>query len=147
MGVLLMAFLGSGACGYKDSAQPGDAGAARATGATGAKAVTVLLVGLSHPPVDRVASQIEQLVRAYGGRVQVRRVDIESKEGEELTDEKDLTGHVPLAVFVEGGAKGGGREARFVGFPKGHGPIPAADGEWMLEDLLTAVDGRLAPPG
>jgi hypothetical protein len=139
--LLVTALWGFGACGAKDSAQPGDAGAA------GANAVTVLVVGLSHPPVERVASQIEQLVRAYGGRVQLRRVDIESKEGEELTDEKDLTGHVPLAVFVEGGTKDGGREARFVGFPKGQGPVRAAEGEWMLEDLRTAVDGRLAPTG
>ena len=103
------------------------------------------MVGLQHPPVQRVESDIEGTLMQYGERVRLRRVDIESGPGADLAEENGLTGHVPLAVFVTGGRQpAGNRESRFVGFPKGAGPIPAAEGEWTLDDLRSAVAERVA---
>ncbi len=106
--------------------------------------VDVVMVGLQHPPVQRVESDIEGTLMHYGQRVRLRRVDIESEAGAELAEDKGLTGHVPLAVFVVGGGQAtGSRETRFLGFPKGRAPIPAAEGEWTLDDLRSAVAERV----
>lgn len=106
--------------------------------------VEVVMVGLQHPPVQRVESDIEGTLMHYGARVRLRRVDIESEAGADLAEDKGLTGHVPLAVFVVGGRQPtGSRETRFVGFPRGRAPIPAAEGEWTLDDLRSAVAERV----
>lgn len=107
----------------------------------------MVVVALEHPPVQAVLKDVDPLLAAYGDRVSVRRVDAESEQGQELAEDKGVTGHVALAIFVEGPAQQGGDpdEERFVGFPRDRAPIPSAQGDWALDDLRAALDQQVGP--
>ncbi len=127
------------ACSDKDDG--GGAGA----GSTSEKDLEVVVLALDHPPVRTVMGDVDRTLAEFGSRVKVRHLDFESKEGEDFADDKGLTGHVPVAIFVDGSTKAtvNGRAVSFVGFPKGRGPLPAAEGDWTLEELRLALSQRV----
>lgn len=138
----------AGCSGRSGGADQSDDNRARPSGEVGGRAVNVVVVALEHPPVQAVLKDVDPLLAAYGDRVSVRRVDAESEKGQALAEDKGVTGHVALAIFVEGPAQRGADpdEARFVGFPRDRAPIPSAQGEWVLNDLRAALDQRVGPP-
>ena len=121
-----------------------DAGAGQGD-AGGTKATEVVVLALNHPPVRTVMSDVDGALAEFGTRVKVRHLGFESKEGADFADDKGLTGHVPIAIFVDGSSKAtvNGRAVSFVGFPKGRGPMPAAEGDWTLEELRSALSQRV----
>ncbi|MGW3645666.1 hypothetical protein [Streptomyces sp. NPDC000878] len=97
--------------------------------------VDVDLVYLNHPPVQPVLKDIEQVLADYKGKVSVSRYDADTPEGKDFTDEHDLTGHVAIAVLIDG-------KVSFKGFPTGEAPIKSAEGDWEIEDLDDALRQR-----
>jgi len=97
--------------------------------------VDVDLVYLNHPPVQPVLKDIDQVLADYEGKVSVSRYDADTPEGKEFTDEHDLTGHVAIAVLIDG-------KVSFKGFPTGEAPIKSAEGDWEIEDLDAALRQR-----
>lgn len=124
----------------------GDGGAGAKTGDD--RGVPVVIVALDHPPVRQVMDEVDRTVAEFGDRVRVRRLDFESDEGQEFAEDRGVTGHVPLAIFIDAsnGARVNGRAVRFVGFPRGQAPVPVAEGDWTLEDLRGALAQRAGEP-
>lgn len=119
-----------------DGGEGGDAGA-----------LPVVVVALDHPPVQAVMGDVERVLGEFGARLRVRRLDAESEQGRDFAEDNGVTGHVAMAIFVDGSpeARVDGRTVRFVGFPHGRGPVPVAEGEWTLDELRAALAERVAP--
>lgn len=118
------------------------AAAGAATPASAAGAVQVEIGYLSHPPVRGVLDQVDKLLASYGPRVSVARYDFETAEGADFTRAKNLTGHTPLAIFINGSMQFTvrDRQVSFYSFPSGDGTHAASGGEWTLDDLKQVLD-------
>ncbi|WP_406864445.1 hypothetical protein ABZO31_29965 [Streptomyces sp. HUAS MG47] len=90
------------------------------------------LVYLNHPPMQPVLKDIDAVLDDYEGRISVTRHEADSTEGAEFAEEHGLTGHVSIAVLIDG-------KLRFQGFPAGRAPIKSAEGDWRIEDLDAAL--------
>lgn len=119
----LAAMLVLSACGGSTSPAPG--------------AATVDIVFLNHPPVRGVLAQVDSVLAAYGDRVRVTRYDLDTAEGAAFAEQRGLTGHTPLAIFVNGSLSFdvGGRRVTFESFPQGAGTGMVPDGAWTTADL------------
>jgi hypothetical protein len=97
--------------------------------------VDVDLVYLNHPPVQPVLKDIEKVLAGYKEKVSVTRYDADTSEGKKFADKHSLTGHVAIAVLIDG-------RVSFKGFPTGEAPIKSAEGDWEIEDLDAALQQR-----
>ncbi|MDQ3574313.1 MAG: hypothetical protein M3404_05225 [Actinomycetota bacterium] len=137
-----LAVLALGACGGGE-----DSG-----GPMGEKRVdqdlAVVVVALDHPPVRQIMGEVDGTIAQFGDRVRVRHLDFESEQGQGFAEDKGVTGHVPLAIFLDGSPEAtvNGRTARFVGFPRGRAPVPVAQGDWTLDELRGALAQRAGEP-
>ncbi|MFF6785545.1 hypothetical protein [Streptomyces sp. NPDC012510] len=121
----LSAVLAAAGCGGEDKGKADKSAAG----------VDVDLVYLNHPPVQPVLKDIEEVLAGYEGKVSVSRYDADTPAGKEFTDEHDLTGHVAIAVVIDG-------KVSFKGFPAGEAPVKSAEGDWEIEDLDAALRQR-----
>lgn len=99
--------------------------------------VTVDILFLNHPPVRDVLTQVDPVLAAYGDKVSVTRYDSDTPEGAAFAKQKGLTGHVPLAIFINGSQTFdvNGRKVTFESFPQGAGTGMVPDGVWTVADL------------
>lgn len=99
--------------------------------------VTVEIIYLNHPPVRNVLAEVDQLLATYGERVSVGRYEFDTAEGAALAEARGITGHTPLAIFVNGSLEFTveGRPVKFYSFPQGQGTGVVPDGAWSLADL------------
>lgn len=99
--------------------------------------VAVDIVFLNHPPVRDVLTQVDPVLAAYGAKVSVTRYDFDTPEGAAFAEKKGLTGHSPLAIFVNGAQTFDvdGRTVTFESFPQGAGTGVVPDGAWTVADL------------
>jgi FtsH-like protein len=111
-------------------------------------AATVDVIYMNHPPVRPVVSEIDQLLATYGDRLSVTHYEFNQPDGQAFARAKGLTGHTPMAIFVNGSMEStaGGHTVRYYRFPKGRGPGMMPDGDWTLEDLRLALDAVAAVP-
>jgi hypothetical protein len=110
----------------------GCSGEEKATTGTPPAGGVVDLVYLNHGPVQPVLADIEEVLATYAGKVSVSRHDAGTAEGEDFAKDHGLTGHVALAVLIDG-------QVRFQGFPAGRSPVKEAEGNWTIEDLDRAL--------
>ena len=133
---LLLALL-LAACGSNSAAEPKNPGPKPGT-------VTVEIVYLNHPPLRPVLQDVEKLLATYGGRVSGAWYDFDTPRGADFAKAKGLTGHTPLAIFVNGSMdfKVDGRAVKFYSFPQGQdmGLGMVADGDWTIQDLKRVLD-------
>ena len=131
--IILLAGCGQGA----SVGGSGVAGAAE--GKPGVVAVDVLY--LNHPPVTPILADIDKVVAGYGDRVKVTRYDDETPQGQDLAKARNVTGHVPLVIFINGSmeVKVDGRQVKFYSFPQGRSTFMAASGSWTMGDLDAAL--------
>jgi hypothetical protein len=120
----------------------GCSGARAVTGGTAA-VVTVDIAYLDHPPVMAVLDQVNRVLAKYGDRLKVSRYDLDTPAGDTFAKAKRLTGHVPLAIFINGSMDVtlNGHRVRFYSFPQGEGTGMVAEGAWTI-DALDAVLGQ-----
>jgi hypothetical protein len=125
------------ACGTTSVATPAPRAVAARPGA-----VTVEVAYLNHPPLRPVLSEVDKLLANYGDRVSVTRYDFDTPEGEAFAKAKELTGHTPLAIFVNGSMQFtlNGRTVKFYSFPQGQGTGMVPDGGWTIQDLQQVLD-------
>jgi hypothetical protein len=104
--------------------------------------VLVELAYLNHGPVRPILAEIDALLLEYDGKVVAQRYDFGTPEGEAFAMERDLTGHTPIAVFVDGKMEFdlNGRTVKFYSFPQGQGTGVVPDGAWTLDDLRAVLD-------
>jgi hypothetical protein len=98
---------------------------------------TVEIVFLNHPPVRPVLDQVDALLKPYGAKVKVTRYDFDTPDGAAFAQKMGLTGHDPLAIFVNGSQSFNldGRTVTFNSFPQGGGTGMVPDGAWTVTDL------------
>lgn len=99
--------------------------------------VTVEIIYLNHPPLRPILQQIDAVLKPYGDAVKVTRYDFDTPEGAAFAQKKGLTGHDPLAIFVNGAQSFNldGRTVKFDSFPQGSGTGAVPDGAWTLADF------------
>ncbi len=116
------------------------AGARAVTGSTPG-VVTVDIAYLEHAPVLAVLDQVNRVLAKYGNRLKVSRYDLDTPAGEAFAKSRRLTGHVPLAIFINGSMDVvlNGHRVRFYSFPQGEGTGMVAEGAWTLEALDAAL--------
>ena len=103
--------------------------------------VTVDILFLNHPPVREVLTQVDAVLAVYGDKGSVTRYDFDTPEGAAFAKQKGLTGHVPLAIFVNGSQTFdvNGRKVTFESFPQGAGTGMVPDGAWAVADLESVL--------
>jgi len=116
------------------------------TGALSAGAVGITpkveIAFLNHAPVLTALKDVDKLLASYGEKVTVTRYDLETSQGAAFAKSKGLTGHVPLAIFIDGAMeiKLPDRTVKFYSFPQGKGTFMVASGSWTVEDLRQILD-------
>jgi len=108
---------------------------------------TVDILNLNHPPVLPVLDQVAALLEPYGDKVKVTRYDFDTDEGAAFAKKVGITGHDPLAIFVNGSQTFNfdSRIVTFNRFPQGAGTGMVPDGAWTIDDLdavLKIVTGQ-----
>jgi len=109
-------------------------------------AVLVEIAYLNHGPVRPILSDIDVLLADYGGKVVVERYDFGTPEGQTFAEERGLSDHTPIAIFVNGQTEFDldGRPVEFYSFPQGQGTGVVPDGAWTLDDLRAILDRATA---
>jgi len=102
---------------------------------------------LNHPPVLPVLDQVASVLEPYGDKVKVTRYDFDTPEGAAFAKKVGITGHDPLAIFVNGSQTFNldNRVVTFNSFPQGAGTGMVPDGAWSIDDLdavLKIVTGQ-----
>ncbi len=105
-------------------------------------AVLVEIAYLGHGPVRPILAEFDALVAEYGDSVAVLHYDFGTPEGEAFAEERDLTDHTPIAIFVNGEMEVelDGRAVKFYSFPQGQGTDVVPDGVWTMADLQAVLD-------
>jgi hypothetical protein len=108
-------------------------------------AITVEIVFLDHPPVRDVLTQVDPVLAAYGDKVSVTRYDFDTPEGAAFAKKKGLSGHIPLAIFVNGSQTFdvNGRKVTFENFPQGAGTGVVPEGAWTVADLDSVLQSTV----
>lgn len=88
-----------------------------------------------------VLDQVNRILAKYGGRLKVSRYDLDTPAGDTFAKSKRLTGHTPLAIFINGSTDLtlNGHRVRFYSFPQGEGTGMVAEGAWTLDALDAAL--------
>lgn len=107
--------------------------------------VTVDIVYLNHAPVLAILEEVDAALKPYGDRVKVTRYDFDTPEGAEFAKKMGITGHDPLAIFLNGSQSFNldGRTVTFNSFPQGGGTGMVAEGAWTVADLDTVLKSIL----
>ena len=102
---------------------------------------TVDIIYLNHPPVLPILQEIDAVLNPYGDKVKVTRYDFDTTEGAAFAKKMGITGHDPLAIFVNGSQSFDldGRTVTFNSFPQGVGTGMVPDGAWTVADLATVL--------
>jgi hypothetical protein len=118
-------------------------GSATGTGPAGAPKVEIAF--LNHAPVLWALKGVDKLLATYGDRITVIRYDLETDQGAAFAKSKRLTGHVPIAIFVNGAMEITlkDRRVKLYSFPQGTGTSMIASGSWTVGDLRQAIDQAL----
>jgi hypothetical protein len=109
-------------------------------------AVLVEIAYLNHSPVRTILTEIDALLVDYESKAIVARYDFGTPEGEAFAEERGLTVHTPIAIYVNGQMEFslGGRTVKFYSFPQGLGTGVVPDGAWVLDDLQAVLDMTIA---
>lgn len=104
--------------------------------------ITVEVIYLNHGPVRNVLTDIDKLLEGYGEQVYITRYDFDTPEGEAFAQSQGLSGHIPLAIFVNGSMDFtvDDRSVKFFSFPQGQGTGVVPDGAWRIDDLQQVLD-------
>jgi hypothetical protein len=134
---------GIAACSGRSESSPSVS--APVTGAPGAPRVEIAF--LNHSPVLTALADVDKLLASYGDKITVIRYDLETDQGAAFAKSRRLTGHVPLAIFVNGEmeVKLKDRTVKLYSFPQGKGTFMVASGSWTVEDLRQVMDQALSP--
>ena len=99
--------------------------------------VVVEMGYLDHQPMRGVLSQVDDVLTTYGDKLNVVRYNLDTPEGEAFTKARQVTGHTPIAIFVNGSMEFtlADRKVKFYNFP---------GDDWQVDDLRTVLDQEIA---
>lgn len=104
--------------------------------------VQVEIISLDHAPIRPIAAEALAVATTYGDKVTVLTYNFDTPEGTAFAEEKGLTEHTPIAIFVNGEMSFdvNGRSVTFSSFPQGEGTGMVAEGAWTMADLRAVLD-------
>lgn len=108
------------------------------------KTVQLEILYMNHGPMQPTIREIQAMIQRYPGRIEARWFDFDQDAGRRFMKAKNLQGHIPLLVYINGAPAYNiqGREVTFMGFPSGAGPYQF-QGKWSLKDLETVIQGLM----
>ena len=135
---VLASFFALAALGCSGKSPAQTAGAARGV-------PTVEIGYLNHGPVISALADSDKVLASFGDKIKVTRYDLETDQGAAFEKSKGLTGHVPIAIFIDGSmeVRLGNRTVKFYSFPSGQGTFMMASGSWTADDLKAAINQAL----
>ena len=91
---------------------------------------------LPHRPAQAVVSEVEKVVAEFPNVV-IQKYSFEDPGTDKLLKKYNLTGHMPVAIFVNGqnSFTVNGKKISLRNFPKGDAFVPMFAGEWGYDDL------------
>jgi len=95
---------------------------------------------LPHQPAVKVADLVEKIARQYPD-VRIHRYNFDDEASQELVQKYNLTGHLPVAIFINGKNRFtvNGQTIKLRNFPKSDTFIPSFGGEWDYPDLKAVL--------
>lgn len=101
-----------------------------------ASGTTVEIFYLAHRPALAVVAKVDKILAQFP-KLKVKKYDFEARSSRKLLKQYKLTGHMPVAIFINGKNKFtiNGQEIDFRNFPKGDAFVPTFAGEWDYTDL------------
>ena len=110
------------------------------TNALDAQAGSIKVEGVgffNHSPLFLTKNAITEVCESFGDRVELSLYVEETEEGQKFMKEKNLTGHLPMALFINGSMthKIGDRIVVFRDF---------IDKAWSKEDLRQVIESNLS---
>lgn len=100
---------------------------------------------LPHPPAMAVVSKVEKVAAEFNNIV-IKKYNFEDPATKKIMKKYNLTGHMPIAVFINGQntftVKG--EKISLRNFTRGNSFVPMFAGEWDYDDLrliLKKIDG------
>lgn len=103
--------------------------------------VRVEILYMNHGPMQPTIRALREVFARQGEAVRVNWHDFDSPDGTAFLRAKKLSGHIPLAIWLNDrdSAMLQGREIRFRGFPTGAGPA-AFQGGWRVDELERVLE-------
>ncbi|NHZ71782.1 MAG: hypothetical protein GWP17_01700 [Aquificales bacterium] len=111
-------------------------------GGQAAGPVQVEIISLDHSPIRPAVQEVEAVAAEFGDKVMVQSYNFDMPEGVAFAEERGLTEHTPIAVFVNGEMEFevNGRSVKFYSFPQGEGTGMVAEGVWTMDDLRAVLE-------
>jgi hypothetical protein len=105
-----------------------------------AQPVHVEVLYMNHGPLRATIRNIQGIFERQGENITQGWFDFDSTEGADFMEEKGITQHIPLMIWIDGvnSANVDGKPIAFIGFPTGSGPA-FFQGEWTMDDLEKAI--------
>lgn len=107
---------------------------------------TVEIVAMAHPPVVAALKPLRDWLVRQDGKLRVIELDVESPAGIKRLAAIGLTGHVPIAILIDGKPRyqrKDGATVSFVNFPAVRESPPGIRGDWLIEDVQAAITERM----
>lgn len=105
---------------------------------------TVLLeiISLDHSPIRPAVQDVRDVAAEFGDKVTVNSYNFGTPEGDAIAEERGLTDHTPIAIFINGEMTHeiGDRSIKFYSFPQDAGTGMVAEGIWTMDDLRTVLE-------
>ena len=91
---------------------------------------------LPHPPAMAVVDEVEKVAAEFDNIV-ISKYSFDDPSVEKLLQKYNLTGHMPVAIFINGrnSFTVNGQKIALRNFPKGNAFVPTFKGEWDYADL------------
>ena len=104
--------------------------------------VQIEIISLDHAPIRPAAQEVMAVAAEYGDKVIVQSYNFDTPEGAAFAEERGLTEHTPIAIFVNGKIEFelNGRPVIFHSFPQNGGTGMVPDGQWTMDDLRAVLD-------
>ena len=97
---------------------------------------------LPHRPALAVVSEVENIAAEFNN-IDLRKYSFEDPGTEKIVKKYDLTGHMPVAIFINGrdSFTVNGQDIVLRNFPRGNAFVPTFAGAWDYEDLRVILQG------
>jgi hypothetical protein len=110
---------------------------------------TVEIIAMAHPPVVAALKPLRDWLARQDGKLRVIELDAESPAGAKRLAAISLTGHVPMAILIDGKPhyrRKDGTTVSFVNFPAAKESPSGIRGDWLVEDVQAAITERMNEP-
>jgi len=110
---------------------------------------TVEIVAMAHPPVVAALKPLRDWLARRDGKLRVIELNAESPAGTKRLAAIGLTGHVPMAILIDGKPRyrrKDGATVSFINFPAVRESPPGVRGGWLIEDVQAAITERMNTP-